>query len=647
LHPNQGSRYSSSQEWRASGKTKLGRVFQEGSIRLFHGLHFKIASGVIATVVVVSMLYFVWDYRFARRQLLAELEQSTSNLSDVTLQGLLEIAMMGRHPELLQPMIERLGTDPSVLRIFVLDLSGEVRFSSTRSDLGRRFSFEDGGCRDCHAPENSHPRRSIFLRPAGEELLRNVAPLPNKEECHSCHDPSQRFNGVLVVDVPTARMGAQLRAHLKEMLISAGLAMLAILSVLGLLMNKLVILRLKKLTHATALLAPEQEDPELQSLEGRDEIGQLAQSFNGMAFRVRSSIQELQSQKAYLQDLINSLDDALVVVDQDLRVELTNRSASRTWDVKQLSALFLKENPLPAARQAVQRTFQTGEITRSQMSLNGSGQACVFEICSSPVRNPDGEIKRVIVLFQDVTQRKLFEKQISRAERLASVGQLAAGLVHEINNPMAAIATCVEGLERHLKTAHDIGTAQKEEIKDYLSTIGKASSRCAHITQRLLSASIERGEMELQQIDLTEIVHQVISLVAYEAEHRDIQITTNFGPYPVMPGDPEKLSQLFLNLILNSLEATRQNGHIHISVARENGSIKVQVIDDGCGIPEEDLEHIFDPFFTTRKEGRGTGLGLSMCEGVVRQHQGQIYVRSKQDEETRFTVLFPCREGSG
>ena len=142
-------------------------------------------------------------------------------------------------------------------------------------------------------------------------------------------------------------------------------------------------------------------------------------------------------------------------------------------------------------------------------------------------------------------------------------------------------------------------------------------------------------------------MHQVINLVEYEAAHRDIQITSSFGPYPVMLGDPEKLSQLFLNLILNSLEATRQNGHIHISVARENGSIEAQVIDDGCGIPEENLEHIFDPFFTTRIEGRGTGLGLSMCEGVVRQHQGQIYVRSKQDEGTHFTVLFPCREESG
>jgi signal transduction histidine kinase len=489
--------------------------------------------------------------------------------------------------------------------------------------------------------------RSIFFQPAGEEVLRNVTPIPNREECHSCHDSNQRFNGILVVDVPTARVGAQLRAHLREMLINAGLTVLAILLVLGLLMNKLVILRLKKLTRITALFAREREEPELQILEGRDEIGQLAQSFNGMACRVRSSIQELQSQKAYLQDLINSLDDGLVVVDRDLTVELTNHAASGRWDFKQFSEFFLEKTHLPAARQAVQNTFQTGELSRSEISVTDQEVNTLLEVYCSPMKNSDGEVVRVIVLFRDVTERKLSERQISRAERLASVGQLAAGLVHEINNPMAAITTCVEGLERHLKTAHDIGISQKEEIQDYLSTIGEASSRCAEITQRLLSASIEPGQEEFQQISLPEIVHRVISLVEYEAEHRDVQITTSFGPYPVMLGDPEKLSQLFLNLILNSLEATRQNGRIHISVARKNGSIEVQVIDDGCGIPEGSLENIFDPFFTTRKEGRGTGLGLSMCEGVVRQHQGQIHVRSKQDEGTRFTVLFPCREGIG
>ena len=625
---------------------KLGRVSQEGVIRLFHGLHFKIASGVIATVVLVSVLYFVWDHRFARRQLLSELEQSTSDLSNVAFQGLL-VAMMGRHPELLQPMVERLGANSSVRGIFLLDLSGQVRFASNRSDLGRRFTFQDGGCRECHTADGLRPLRSIFFQPAGEEILRNVTPIPNREECHSCHDSNQRFNGILVVDVPTARVGAQLRAHLREMLINAGLTVLAILLVLGLLMNKLVILRLKKLTRITALFAQEREEPELQILEGRDEIGQLAQSFNGMACRVRSSIQELQSQKAYLQDLINSLDDGLVVVDRDLTVELTNHAASGRWDFKQFSEFFLEKTRLPAARQAVQNTFQTGELSRSEISVSDQEVNTLLEVYCSPMKNSDGEVVRVIVLFRDVTERKLSERQISRAERLASVGQLAAGLVHEINNPMAAITTCVEGLERHLKTAHDIGISQKEEIKDYLSTIGEASSRCAEITQRLLSASIEPGREDFQQISLPEVVHRVISLVEYEAEHRDVQITTSFGPYPVMLGDPEKLSQLFLNLILNSLEATRQNGRIHISVARKNGSIEVQVIDDGCGIPEGSLEHIFDPFFTTRKEGRGTGLGLSMCEGVVRQHQGQIHVRSKQGEGTRFTVLFPCREGIG
>lgn len=615
-------------------------------MRLLHSIHFKIAAGVIATIVLLSTLYLVWDYRFYRSQLLGELEKSADDLSTVTLQGLLELAMIGEHPEMLQQAMERLGAGSSVASLFILDEEGQVRFSSNSSDVGRRLSTDENGCRECHALATAPTQRSVFYEEAaGGVMLRRVTLVPNRTECHSCHDPERPYNGVLVVDFPTTAVWAKLQSNLYEMLLKGGLTVFSILLVLGILMNKLVIRRLQKLSRATALLNRNGEDPELADLEGSDEIGQLAQSFSRMATRVRSYIGELRSQKTYLQDLIDGLVDLLLVVDRDLHVELANRAAARMWEEKELRELFSETTSLPATRSAIQKTFRFGKPTTSEAGIGQGETRRHMEVFCSPLRSQTGEVVRVIALFRDITERKLFEAQLSRAERLASVGQLAAGVAHEINNPMAAVSTCVEGLIRHLDDSSHIAASEKEEITDYLSTIGEAASRCKEITQRLLSASAER-EGNFERTDLIEIVRHVVSLLEHEAEQRKIRITTDVDSHAAIFGNREKLCQLLMNLLLNSLEAVNGGGDIQVSVRADAPSCELRVTDNGHGIPEQNLERIFDPFFTTKREGRGTGLGLSICERIVRQHRAQIYVDSKEGEGTCFSVLFPLPGGT-
>lgn len=277
------------------------------SLDLFRSLHFKIASGVIGTVLILSAAYFVWDYRFYQKQLFEELEDSADDVSAVTLHSVLEMAMMGRHPELLQDSVQSLGTDTNVREIQILDASGKVHFASNPELLGKEYSLEEPGCANCHAGSPKPLSDSIFLTFGEVEILRHVKAIPNADQCHSCHDSQQSVLGALIVDFPTSPAREKMRANLSEMLLKAGTTVLATLLVLGLLLNKVVIGRIKRLTQATNLLADQEDPPDLDDLQGDDEIGRLATSFHSMSHSLRDYCKVLEEKEKVRLSLLERL----------------------------------------------------------------------------------------------------------------------------------------------------------------------------------------------------------------------------------------------------------------------------------------------------------------------------------------------------
>ncbi len=254
-------------------------------MRFIQGLRCKVAAGITAVTILLFAIYFAWDYQYHREQLMAELQKSATSLSNVALHGLLEIAMIGKHPEMMQRGIESLGDDASVAEIFVIDSTGVVRFSKDAKDVGRRFQQQDEGCRECHIGPGAP--QSVFCRSGSNPVLRYVTPIPNRAECHSCHSGSVRYNGVLVIDFSTREAEQKLRAISGEILAKAGMSLVTVLIVLCALMNRLVILRLDKLAAATAALAEGAESPATRAVEGSDEIGQLGAAFNCMVEKLR------------------------------------------------------------------------------------------------------------------------------------------------------------------------------------------------------------------------------------------------------------------------------------------------------------------------------------------------------------------------
>jgi signal transduction histidine kinase len=239
-------------------------------------------------------------------------------------------------------------------------------------------------------------------------------------------------------------------------------------------------------------------------------------------------------------------------------------------------------------------------------------------------------------------------KQVVRSEQLASVGFLAAGVAHEINNPLQAIALAGESLEGRLVDVLEAATSVAEEdrkvILNYARMIQKEAFRCKGITERLLDFS-RIGDVTRQSTDLRELVQGVIDMVGHLGRYQDKQIEFAPGEPLIVPANPQELKQVVLNLVTNGLDSLSPGGLLAIELRRTAACAEIVFTDNGCGMTDEVLKHLFEPFFTRRRSGQGTGLGLSITYRIVADHGGQIDVHSDgPGKGARFCVLLPLAE---
>ena len=246
------------------------------------------------------------------------------------------------------------------------------------------------------------------------------------------------------------------------------------------------------------------------------------------------------------------------------------------------------------------------------------------------------EIKQTYERLQE-TQRRL-----SRSEKLAGIGTLAAGVAHEINNPLASVASCAEGLMNRMDNLDFKSKDDKEVFPDYLKTICDEAYRCKSIISKLLDFS-RRPEPVFGKVDIKGLVSDVVKMMGRQKERKRLDIELNFSSEPIIIfGDSNQLKQVFLNMIFNAIDATRDGGKIKISTIGNDDCAQIMFEDTGCGIASENLDKIFEPFFTTKSPGKGTGLGLSICYGIVEDHKGKIFVNSNGvGKGTTFTLTLP------
>ncbi len=248
---------------------------------------------------------------------------------------------------------------------------------------------------------------------------------------------------------------------------------------------------------------------------------------------------------------------------------------------------------------------------------------------------------QVVCFSRDITERRMMETELIRSERLASLGRLAAGVAHQINNPLASIAACAGGLQRRLGSSQELEQSDLDDLPEYLETIRGAAYEGKQIAGQLLNLS-RSEEVDIRSVRPNEIVAEVVALLKHGAKSQGkaLKVDLDAG-VPEVHADRSRISHALSNLIQNGLDAVEASGMVRVRTRHLHSGVQIVVEDQGCGIEEGDLERIFEPFYTTKPPGEGTGLGLPISERTIRDHGGTVGVESRPGEGTRFTVFLP------
>jgi two-component system, NtrC family, sensor kinase len=346
---------------------------------------------------------------------------------------------------------------------------------------------------------------------------------------------------------------------------------------------------------------------------------------------------EIARLKDFSENIVESLNVGVLAVDLGGMVESWNTRMEQLFGVKrqdavghQLRALLPEEL---AAEIAVRREEE--QITGIyKQRLQHQGKFLTLNVSITPLVSKSGERIGRLLLFDDVTQRERMEEQMTQTEKLTSLGLLAAGVAHEVNTPLAVISNYIQMLAKQMP--------EDDPRHNIIDKIVKQTFRASEIVNNLLNFS-RTGAADLADIDVNRVVEETLSLVAHPLKTSQIHIVKQLGEsLPPVRGSANKLQQVFLNLFLNARDAMPAGGMLEVRTAAHNGSVEVEVADTGAGIPREHIHRIFDPFFTTKSNGRGTGLGLSVSYGIIKEHAGKIDVRSTPGKGTSFHVEFPA-----
>ena len=347
---------------------------------------------------------------------------------------------------------------------------------------------------------------------------------------------------------------------------------------------------------------------------------------------------QIERLKDFSENIVESLNVGVLAVDLDGAVESWNTQLERLIGVPRHEAVGRKlEEVLPsdlvAEIEARAGDERVSSLYKFRMPSRG-GRNLVVNVSIAPLVGKSGDRIGRLILVDDITQRIRLEEQLVQTEKLTSLGLLAAGVAHEVNTPLAVISNYIQMLAKQLPSG--------DPRHQLIDKVVKQTFRASEIVNNLLNFS-RTGAAEFTEVDLNAVIEETLSLVAHPFKTAHVQVMRNLQQeLPPVLGSNNKLQQVFLNLFMNARDAMPSGGMVEVRTASNNGSVEIEITDTGSGIPRENLHRIFDPFFTTKSSGRGTGLGLSVSYGIIKEHAGKIDVRSTQGKGTSFRLEFPC-----
>ena len=368
---------------------------------------------------------------------------------------------------------------------------------------------------------------------------------------------------------------------------------------------------------------------------------------------LKASNQELEQKRRDIQAILDGIPDVMAVISPEKKVLSVNKSFYSACPGVEPVGLachkVFKGRDVPCSPCSIELAMKSPTlVSRSLQILSRCGENRQIECTASVMLRSGGRPDRILLLQRDVTVEKQFQAKYFLAERMATVGVLAEGVAHEINNPLTSISGFAETLALRLgeleaeTPANEKTAAIFEDFHEFLDTILMECSRCSEIVQNLLTFG-HREIKRLSIVNLNDLVANSMKLLGPRLSRlpRDIISLELEGDEPVVLGHAGELMQVLLNLVLNALYAVRESGRITIRTGVRDNLVVLEVADTGDGIAPEHISKLFEPFFTTKPPGQGIGVGLSTCYNIIRKHGGEISVESEPGQGSVFEVILP------
>ncbi len=555
----------------------------------------------------------------------------------------LEHQMMENDRSLIAAMVQSFGRQPNVKRVVLLDRHGTKRFTSRPGEADEDLQINSPTCQACHRLPPEQRGSSRVIETGGGTVLRTVLPIANHSECHACHDPRQKINGILLLDYDASGMRATITGEMRWMVAATGALTIFLMAAIALVIRIFVLRRLQRLETTARIMAAGDFNKRVPA-EGTDTLAWLGREFNTMADSVTGLIGEVSTQRERLETVINSIDDGIVVLDARRWIIAANDAfLQRAGQSRDFVMGCCCERALPGGCSVTDcpslSCMRSGERqVRICERRTPEGATVWEEIHASPIRNHSGELMQVVEVWRDISQRREAEAHLAEAHRLGSLGLLASGFSHELNTPLATVLTCVEGILREVPES-PAADADFGRIREVASIAREQVMRCRGITQHFLRFS--RGHRSPGEVvDVRSAIESVERLIAPTARTQSVTVAVDLPETKlVVRADEAELQHALVNLILNAVQACQPGGKVVVE-ARIDEFVHVRVADNGCGINPEYLKRIFEPFYGLRKGG--TGLGLFLSLNFVRRWGGDIRVSSVEGEGSTFEILLPA-----
>ncbi|MFA4956331.1 MAG: ATP-binding protein [Candidatus Methanoperedens sp.] len=361
--------------------------------------------------------------------------------------------------------------------------------------------------------------------------------------------------------------------------------------------------------------------------DSTDEINILSKAFNKMSYNLNNSINELRDSEERYKNLVDSISDAVILIDSQKKILSWNSGAQKIFgycldevEGSKINIIFYTANDVDNLE------IPDGEsVFKRKDGMNFPGL-----ISNKPLQ--DRRNAGNVLVIKDIKEQKEManlETRLIQSEKLFMLGKLAAGVAHEINNPLTTIS---------LHTQVMLRKTWDEKTDNRLKIINKETNRAARIVKRLLEFA-HQSEPKISSIDINREIDNLLNVL--EPQLKGTKITTDLTHLPFIMADREQIQQVIMNMLTNSMQSITTDGEISIKTAAKHDHIEISIIDNGCGISQDNIGRIFDPFFTTKMPGEGTGLGLSICYGIIKKHSGSIDVKSEVGIGTTFTIKLP------